>query len=547
MTPAELELIIDRAIQDRSTHLDLYQKQISSLPDSICNLTELVSLRLTENRLINLPENIGNLTNLRELRLYKNQLKILPDSIANLHKLTHLSLSLNRLTIFPECIAELTNLTGLRLNGNQMVVLPQSITKLINLTYLDLTGNPLVDLSVLHGLPNLKNVKFWGVNLPRTYWIELKSLSSALQLINGAIVEYQIEPNNLRHLSKQSLIWLPSNLGKYLPTEARTAERVDTPPESLSFISKAAKQLFGDIRKNTEKKLSEYHLHLSGNYLTSLPMDIGKLTQLTCLESSKNKLTFLPASIGNLNNLSHLDLRGNQLSFLPCNIDNLTNLTHLYLSGNLFELLPDGIGEMARLTKLDLAGNSLTALPSNICQLVNLNNLNLSQNQLTALPDSIKLLPNLTSIYLSGNPLTDLSILSQLPRLTTVNFFGVDLLRRYWTKLSEWKAEWLLDEQNAELRRRLIQQIGYERMCQELQTIPVDTWREYTLLKIDNMQTVYRGWREVGREPLLLLKMTCPSTGHIHVLRVPPDMTSAEAAITWVNHGIHPDKFIVQT
>jgi hypothetical protein len=24
-------------------------------------------------------------------------------------------------------------------------------------------------------------------------------------------------------------------------------------------------------------------------------------------------------------------------------------------------------------------------------------------------------------------------------------------------------------------------------------------------------------------------------------------MTSAEAAITWVNHGIHPDKFAVQT
>jgi hypothetical protein len=38
-----------------------------------------------------------------------------------------------------------------------------------------------------------------------------------------------------------------------------------------------------------------------------------------------------------------------------------------------------------------------------------------------------------------------------------------------------------------------------------------------------------------------------PSTGHIHILRVPPEMTSAEAAITWVNHGIHPDEFSVQT
>ena len=281
--------------------------------------------------------------------------------------------------------------------------------------------------------------------------------------------------------------------------------------------------------------------------MTSLPSDLGKMTKLTCIEASTNKLTSLPASIGNLNNLTHLDLRGNQLSFLPSSIDNLTNLTHLYLSGNLLQLIPDGISEMVKLSKLDLTRNLLTALPSNIGRLFNLISLNLSGNQLIALPASIKLLTNLTSIDLSGNPLTDLSILPKLSRLTTVNFFGVDLPSRYWTKLSEWKAEWLLDEQNAELRRRLIQQIGYERICQELQTIPVDTWREYTLLKIDNIQIVYQGWREVGREPLVLLKMTCPSTGHIHVLRVPPDMTSAEAAITWVNHGIHPDKFIIQT
>jgi hypothetical protein len=119
-----------------------------------------------------------------------------------------------------------------------------------------------------------------------------------------------------------------------------------------------------------------------------------------------------------------------------------------------------------------------------------------------------------------------------------VNMFGVDLPRRYWTKLSEWKPQWLLDEENAGIRRVLIQQIGYDRICQELDAIDLDTWREYTLLKIE---------ANGEDEPMVLLKMTCPSTGHIHILRVPPEMTSAEAAITWVNHGIHPDKFAVQT
>jgi leucine-rich repeat protein SHOC2 len=46
---------------------------------------------------------------------------------------------------------------------------------------------------------------------------------------------------------------------------------------------------------------------------------------------------------------------------------------------------------------------------------------------------------------------------------------------------------------------------------------------------------------------MMLLKMTCPSTAHIHILRVPPNMTSAEAAIVWVNHGIHPAQFSIQT
>jgi hypothetical protein len=67
-------------------------------------------------------------------------------------------------------------------------------------------------------------------------------------------------------------------------------------------------------------------------------------------------------------------------------------------------------------------------------------------------------------------------------------------------------------------------------------------------LKIDGIQDIYdKSGYLVGTEPTLLLKMTCPSTQHIHILRVPPEITSAEAAITWVNHGIHPDEFAVQT
>ncbi len=41
--------------------------------------------------------------------------------------------------------------------------------------------------------------------------------------------------------------------------------------------------------------------------------------------------------------------------------------------------------------------------------------------------------------------------------------------------------------------------------------------------------------------------MTCPSTGHIHILRVPPEIESAEEGIMWVNWWVHPDEFAIQT
>ena len=101
----------------------------------------------------------------------------------------------------------------------------------------------------------------------------------------------------------------------------------------------------------------------------------------------------------------------------------------------------------------------------------------------------------------------------------------------------QWQAKWIMEEKNAEVRRLLIQEIGYGRICQELQATELDVEQEYTLLRIDDADV----------EPMYLLKMTCPSTGFIHTLRVPPNMSSAREAIRWVNWGIDPEKFAVQS
>jgi hypothetical protein len=118
-------------------------------------------------------------------------------------------------------------------------------------------------------------------------------------------------------------------------------------------------------------------------------------------------------------------------------------------------------------------------------------------------------------------------------------YHGVKLTEKYG-KLhpQQWQPKWLLEENNAELRRVLIQGIGYSRIIEELQAVELDTWQEYTLFKIHS---------DIDVEPIYLLKMTCPSTQRIHVLRVPPDIQSAKEAIFWINWGIAPEEFSVQT
>lgn len=84
----------------------------------------------------------------------------------------------------------------------------------------------------------------------------------------------------------------------------------------------------------------------------------------------------------------------------------------------------------------------------------------------------------------------------------------------------------------------LIQIIGYEKILDELAAIKLDYWREYELLKIE---------QNLDLEPVVLLKMTCPSTNKINVLRVPPKIKSAREAITWINWRIDPEEFSLET
>jgi hypothetical protein len=141
--------------------LNLSNNQLTALPESIGNLTNLRTLNLGFNQLTTIPVSIGNLTNLGTLNLGFNQFTALPESIGDLTNLVELNLTENQLTELPESIGNLTNLITLYLGYNQLTALPESIGNLTNLEQLILTENQLTELpESIDNLPNLEELDF---------------------------------------------------------------------------------------------------------------------------------------------------------------------------------------------------------------------------------------------------------------------------------------------------------------------------------------------------------------------------------------------------
>lgn len=111
--------------------------------------------------------------------------------------------------------------------------------------------------------------------------------------------------------------------------------------------------------------------------------------------------------------------------------------------------------------------------------------------------------------------------------------------KRYFCDIDNWKSEWLLTETNAEVRRVLLQALGPAKILSELGAVLLDSFDSTKQGRYELFKVSVR----IDEEDYVLLKMICPSTGHVHVVRVPPAMVSAREAVKWVNHGVDPERF----
>ncbi|HWW28073.1 MAG TPA: leucine-rich repeat domain-containing protein, partial [Caulobacter sp.] len=106
-------------------------------------------------------------------------------------------------------------------------------------------------------------------------------------------------------------------------------------------------------------------LDLSGNALTSLPDDLGRLTRLRVLFCSGNRFERLPPALGDCAALSQVGFRGCGLGEVPAEALPPA-LRWLTLTDNALQALPDALGQRPMLQKLMLSGNRLQALPGSL-------------------------------------------------------------------------------------------------------------------------------------------------------------------------------------
>lgn len=164
--------------------------QITSLPDELSQLANIVSIYLDNNQIGGtIPLALGNLVTLEELFLQGNQFSgTIPDTLSNLSNVRSLWLSQNRLTgEMPSALTTLSAVETLNLSENNLVSIPSDLSGMISLFEMNISLNDLDTISATLVLPdNLITLNLRG-----------NALREAPDLTNPSLTDYNVENNRI--------------------------------------------------------------------------------------------------------------------------------------------------------------------------------------------------------------------------------------------------------------------------------------------------------------------------------------------------------------
>ncbi|MCI0541735.1 MAG: hypothetical protein L0Z50_41590 [Verrucomicrobiales bacterium] len=263
-----------------------------------------------------------------------------------------------------------------------------------------------------------------------------------------------------------------------------------------------------------------YALSLVGQPIAVLPpdlrveykLDLTDCHQLTGLPANLRVSTLVLANCGRLTGLPE----GLQVNFLQ--LDGCAALRHWPHSARVvngwvrargcsaLEQLPASLGPVASLDLRGCGRISSISPDTKVCSWIDIGG-----TRITSLPETLRGI----GLRWRGVPVT--------PQIA---FFPETL-----------NGPDVLAERNTELRRVMIERVGFEKFLQEVKAEVLDADRDRG------------GQRKLLRvpltndEPIVLVSVHCPSTGRQYLVRVPPDTRTCRAAVAWTAGFDNPNDY----
>jgi hypothetical protein len=131
--------------------------------------------------------------------------------------------------------------------------------------------------------------------------------------------------------------------------------------------------------------------------------------------------------------------------------------------------------------------------------------------------------------------------LTELPwalRSTRVRWNGVEVPDRVAFDPASISAEEVHSERNMEMRRILLERMGYVRFVDESRAIVINEDRD-----LGGPRRLLRVPMD-GGEDLMFVEVRCPSTTHRYLLRVPPDSLTCQQAVAWTAGFTDPGRYL---
>jgi Leucine-rich repeat (LRR) protein len=120
--------------------------KLSALPRALTQMDGLSGMYFTANQFTEIPPFVFEMTRLRKLQFSKNRLKVLPPEIGNLSQLIHFNIGDNEIAVIPDTIAKLKLLRVCELSDNRIASLPEAFGDVPILYQLRVRNNPLTSL-----------------------------------------------------------------------------------------------------------------------------------------------------------------------------------------------------------------------------------------------------------------------------------------------------------------------------------------------------------------------------------------------------------------